>query len=148
MFYGEQRDDTRQYFFTVWKKMMAKAPLLPLEAQISDVINLHPEYAPILSESQSHVNADFSVENGQSNPFLHMGMHLALREQLATDRPAGLRNLHQLYCKNLGDTHAAEHLMIESLGEILWEAQRNGTAPDEQRYLELIKQRIPDSFSR
>lgn len=144
MFYGDQRDETRQFFFTVWQKMQANSPLLPLEAQIADVMQWHPEYNAIFADADSNTDADFSIEKGQSNPFLHMGMHLALREQLSTDRPVGLRALHQTYCNNLGDAHEAEHRMIESLGEILWEAQRNGQAPNEQRYLNLISERIPN----
>ena len=146
MFYGDQRDETRQFFFTVWQKMHFKAPLLPLEAQIADVMQWHPEYEPIFANAKENADADFSIEKGQSNPFLHMGMHLALREQLSTDRPLGLRALHQVYCNNLGDAHEAEHQMIETLGEILWEAQRNGQAPDEQRYLNLIRERTPNKI--
>lgn len=148
MFYGDQRDETRQFFFTVWQKMQSKSPLLPLEAQIADVMQWHPEYEPVFSNTEKNTDADFSIEQGQSNPFLHMGMHLALREQLGTDRPLGLRALHQEYCDNLGDAHEAEHQIIESLGEILWEAQRNGQAPDEQRYLQLVRERMPKKFAR
>ena len=143
MFYGDQRDETRQFFFTVWKKTKNASPLLPLEAQIADVMQLHPEYEDFFADPDKSVDADFSIEKGQSNPFLHLGMHLALREQLATDRPIGLRNIHKDYCAKTGDPHHAEHLMIETLGEILWNAQRQGIAPDEQRYLILLKERLP-----
>jgi len=143
MFYGDQRQETRTFFFSVWQKMQTKAPLLPLEAQIADVINLHPEYADIVSDPEKNLDQDFSIEKGQSNPFLHMGMHLALREQLGTNRPLGIQALFQQYSVALADEHQAEHFMFETLGEILWEAQRSGTAPNEQRYLQLLKQRLP-----
>ncbi len=145
MFYGDQRDETRQFFFTVWEKMQIKAPLLPLEAQIASVLDWHPEYHGLLSKDHNK-EADFTIEQGQSNPFLHMGMHLALREQLGTNRPIGLQAIHQQYCATLGDEHDAEHQMIETLGEILWEAQRNNQAPNEQRYLQLLKDRLPNKF--
>lgn len=143
MFYGDQRHDTRAFFFTVWQKMQNKAPLLPLESQIADVISLHPEYSEVVSDPQKNLEQDYSIEKGQSNPFLHMGMHLALREQLGTDRPVGIQKLYQAYCLKLGDEHGAEHHMLETLGEILWEAQRFGTAPNEQRYLQLLSERMP-----
>ncbi len=147
MFYGDQRDQTRQFFFTVWGKMQAKAPLLPLEAQIASVLDWHPEYHDLLSQD-NNLETNYTIEKGQSNPFLHMGMHLALREQLSTNRPLGLQAIHQMYCQALDDEHEAEHLMIETLGEILWEAQRNHQAPNEQRYLQLLKERLPNKFKR
>jgi len=147
MFYGDQRDETRQFFFTVWEKMQSKAPLLPLEAQIASVLEWHPEYSSLFSKLDNK-DADYSIEQGQSNPFLHMGMHLALREQLSTNRPLGIQAMHQKYCNALGDPHMAEHLMIESLGEILWQAQKNHQAPDEQRYLQLLTERLPNAFKR
>lgn len=143
MFYSEQRQDTRSFFFTVWQKMQTKAPLLPLEGQIADVISLHPEYSDVVSDPQKNLDKDYTIEKGQSNPFLHMGMHLALREQLGTNRPVGIQRLYRQYCQNIGDEHSAEHSMIETLGEILWEAQRAGTAPNEKRYIELLKERLP-----
>ena len=147
MFYGDERDETRQFFFTVWEKMQAKAPLLPLEAQIADVLEWHPEYMGLFSKDDSK-DADYTIEKGESNPFLHMGMHLALREQLSTNRPSGIQDMHQQYCEALGDVHIAEHMMIESLGEILWQAQRNHQAPDEHKYLQLLNERLPNSFKR
>ncbi|NNC97788.1 MAG: DUF1841 family protein [Gammaproteobacteria bacterium] len=143
MFYGDQRDQTRQFFFAVWQKLQNNSPLLPLEAQIADVMHLHPEYNAFFADPDHNSDADFSVETGQSNPFLHMGMHLALREQLGTNRPAGIQDTFRAYCEYYEDAHVAEHNMIETLGEILWDAQRQGLAPDEQRYLSLLKQRLP-----
>lgn len=147
MFYGDQRDETRQFFFTVWEKVQSNSPLLPLEAQIADVLLWHPEYTEIFSQEENK-QTNFSIEEGKSNPFLHMGMHLALREQLSTNRPLGLQAIHQQYCEAIGDEHEAEHQMIETLGEILWQAQRNHQAPDEQRYLQLLKERLPNKFKR
>ena len=84
---------------------------------------------------------DYTPEAGQSNPFLHMGMHLAIREQVGTDRPAGIRAVHSALAARLGGIHEAEHVMIECLGEALWNAQRAGVAPDEARYLEDLRRR-------
>jgi len=144
MFYGDQRNETRQFFFTVWKKVQTKQPLLPMETQIADVLNMHPEYAKVVSDPDKTIDADYSIEKGESNPFLHMGMHLALYEQIGTNRPAGIQEVYKQYCIRHGDSHPAEHAMMETLGEVLWEAQRFGKAPDEQHYLRLLKERLPN----
>ena len=85
------------------------------------------------------MSRDYTPEMGQTNPFLHMGMHIAIREQLGGDRPAGILVVYQRLCRRL-DSHAAEHLMMECLGETLWEAQRGGGEPDERVYLERLRQ--------
>jgi hypothetical protein len=83
--------------------------------------------------------AEFTPEGGRENPFLHMGLHLAIREQVATDRPPGINEIHEKLSARLGDAHAAEHAMLEPLAEALWEAQRSGLMPDEQVYLERLR---------
>ena len=113
----------------------------PLEAQIADVIELHPEYHAALERPDDVVERDYTPEGGQSNPFLHMGLHLAIREQVATDRPAGIAEVHRTLVQRLGDVHAAEHAMIECLGEALWQAQRSGRPPDEAAYLEALRRK-------
>ncbi len=111
----------------------------PLEAQIADVIALHPEYHAPLEDPEGALDRDYTPEGGQSNPFLHMGLHLAIREQIGTDRPAGIRALFEKIARKLGTEHDAEHAIIECLAEALWEAQRAGRPPDEQAYLERVQ---------
>ena len=123
-----------------WRKYTARQPLEPLEAQLAALIAEHPEYIPLLESGPQALSADYTPEGGRENPFLHMSLHLAIREQVATDRPPGIAQIHQALSKRLGDRHAAEHAMLERLGEILWEAQRAGRAPDEQRYLERLRE--------
>jgi Domain of unknown function (DUF1841) len=113
--------------------------LEPLDAQIADVIALHPEYQTLLESADGDLEQAYTVEQGQTNPFLHMGLHLAIREQLATRRPAGIETVHLRLTRASGDAHVAEHRMIEVLAETLWDAQRAGRAPDEQRYLERLQ---------
>lgn len=112
----------------------------PLEAQIADVIAMHPEYHATLEDPQRALAADYTPEGGQSNPFLHMGLHLAVRDQIATNRPAGIRAVFEAIARKLGEAHDAEHAMVECLAQALWEAQRAGQPPDEQAYLERLKQ--------
>jgi hypothetical protein len=132
------RDELRRRYVNAWRRHREGLPLEPLDAQIADLIALHPEYHALL-ESPEGAAHDFTVEQGRSNPFLHMGLHLAIREQVATRRPPGIELVHQQLSRALGDVHAAEHRMIEVLAETLWEAQRAGHAPDEQRYLERLR---------
>lgn len=107
--------------------------------QVADVIELHPEYHASLEAGGEVVDRDYTPEGGQSNPFLHMGLHLAVRDQLATDRPPGIRRAFEDVVRRMGDSHEAEHRMIDCLAETLWEAQRSGLPPDEQTYLERVR---------
>jgi hypothetical protein len=93
----------------------------------------------VLEQDADALQRDYSPEGGQSNPFLHMGMHLAIREQVTTNRPAGVAPIHAALAARLGSAHEAEHRMIECLGEALWRAQRSGLPPDEAAYLEALR---------
>ena len=139
LFAGQNREQLRQMYLQTWRKYSARLPLEPLEAQIAAVIAEHPEYVPLLESGAPALSADYTPEGGRENPFLHMGLHLAIREQLATDRPAGIAQMHEALSRRLGSAHAAEHAMLEPLAEVLWEAQRSGRMPDEQRYLERLR---------
>jgi len=134
----QSRDEIRQVYFKVWQKMQDQALLEPLEAIIADVIKLHPEYHSILETGETAKQIDFSPEDGQTNPFLHMGMHITLREQAGGDRPVGIQVAYQKLVAQKG-IHDAEHAMIECLGEILWVAQRDNAVPDENAYLECLR---------
>jgi hypothetical protein len=138
MFANASREELRRRYVTAWQRRREGLPLEPLDAQIADVIALHPEYQALLEAPDALVR-DFTVEQGQVNPFLHMGLHLGVREHVATDRPAGIRQAHAALARRLGDAHAAEHRMVDALAETLWEAQRSGRAPDEAAYLEKVR---------
>jgi len=139
LFSGQNREQLRQMYLNSWRKYTSKQPLEPLEAQVAAVIAEHPEYVPLLESGPQALTTDYTPEGGRENPFLHMGLHLAIREQVATDRPAGITQVHQALSKRLGAAHVAEHAMLEVLAETMWEAQRSGRAPDEQRYLERLR---------
>lgn len=139
LFSGESREQLRRRYLEAWRKFSARRPLEPLEAQLAAVIAEHPEYIPWLESGEAALAAEFTPAGGRQNPFLHMGLHLAIREQVATDRPAGIARIHQELSGRMGGAHAAEHAMIEPLAQTLWEAQRSGRAPDEQAYLERLR---------
>jgi hypothetical protein len=126
-------------YLDAWRKHQARQPLTPLEAMIAEVVALHPEYHALLEKGEAALEKDFLPELGESNPFLHMGMHLGIREQLSTDRPAGIKNLHRQLLVRLQDAHSVEHAMMECLGRVMWEAQRAGVAPDEREYLRCLQ---------
>jgi hypothetical protein len=139
VFTGQSREQMRRMYLDAWRKFSARKPLEPLEAQLAAVIAEHPEYVTWLESGDDTLSAEFTPEGGQENPFLHMGLHLAIREQVATNRPPGIAAIHQKLAQRLGDAHRAEHAMLEPLAQTLWDAQRQGRMPDEQTYLERLK---------
>jgi hypothetical protein len=135
--FGQDRSELRKMYVDAWQKRRKGAVLSPLEDQIANVIELHPEYHATLSGED--LDKDYTVEGGLANPFLHMGLHLGIREQLATNRPAGISDIFKALAARTGDAHAAEHQMIECLAETLWESQSQNKPPDEQAYLERLR---------
>ncbi len=134
----QSRDEVRQVYLDVWRKLQQNDLLEPLEAIIAEVIEIHPEYHSLLERNEDIRQQEFTPEQGQTNPFLHMGMHIALREQAGTDRPPGIQAIYHRLAASRGQ-HEAEHAMMECLGQSLWNAQRNGVAPDETEYLDCLK---------
>jgi len=139
-FHDQDRSGLRRRYLEAWRKHRAGTPLEPLEHQLVTVIEQHPEYHEVFADEPQALGRDYSPESGQSNPFLHLGLHLAIREQVATDRPAGIAAVHRELSRRLGDAHEAEHRMLERLGEALWLSQRSGRPPDEAAYLESLRQ--------
>lgn len=135
--FGNDRQQLRKAYADAWQKSLQQQTLTPLEQQIAEVIKEHPEYHASLQQ----LEADFLPENDQTNPFLHMGMHLGLREQLTTNRPLGIRDCYQALCNKYQSSHEAEHDMMDCLAEAIWQAQRQGTAPDEAAYLTCLKKK-------
>ena len=140
MFYGDNVQDTRQLFFLSWHKYRQNQQLLPLERQIADVIIAHPEYHALLEAGTSPHDEAYFPELGQTNPFLHMGLHLAIRDQVATDSPHGITSLYQQLVTQYVDILAVEHLLMDRLAECLWQAQRSQCLPDEAGYLNACRQ--------
>ncbi len=144
--FGNDRDRMRQFYVDVWHKASSGTVLDPMERIVAEVIADHPEYHPLLATSdETALNRDYTPDEGQTNPFLHMGMHIALREQEGADRPAGIRDLIQRLIAAVGDRHQAEHQLMEPLGETLWEAQRAGKEPDQAAFLERVRKLVTDT---
>lgn len=137
MIFGNDRQELRKMYADAWHKRCNEQPLSPLEAQIVDVVESHPEYHDAVSGDE--LDKDYTPDGGQTNPFLHMGLHLGIREQISTNRPAGIAKVYKLLATKFGDIHTAEHQMIDCLAETLWEAQSQNRAPDEDKYLQSLQ---------
>lgn len=139
--YTSERDKLRQHYADIWQKARTNQPLDALEQQIAQVIEQHPEYHKML-ENRQHIKNEYLPEMGETNPFLHMGMHLGLREQVATDRPAGIAQVHKTLTLKMGSVLEAEHAMMDCLAEALWNSQKYQQAPDEIAYSACLKKLI------
>jgi hypothetical protein len=138
MLYSQDRGQLRDMFFTVWRKLAQGRPLEPIEAIVAEVIRMHPEYHGTLDDPAAR-ERDYLPELGESNPFLHMALHIAIKEQLTADRPPGVGAAHAALLARCADTHEAEHLMLECMAESLWQAQRSGAVPAEDDYLDCLR---------
>lgn len=134
MFYTQKRDKLRKFYVDVWHKSCNGQVLDALETMVARVIDMHPEYHLMLS-NKNHLGNEYLPEMGETNPFLHMGMHLALQEQVSLDRPAGIQKIYQAIGSKMGDVHDTEHAMMDCLAESLWQSQRNNNLPNEDDYL-------------
>jgi Domain of unknown function (DUF1841) len=134
------RDQLRQAYSDAWRKHVAGSLLTPLETMLADIIGLHPEYHALMNDGDAALA--FDAAPAAENPFLHMGLHMAVREQVAIDRPPGVRDLHRRLQTLCGGAHGAEHVLMEALAETLWEAQTAGRPADESHYLSLARGRL------
>ena len=136
--FNPSREEVRETFFAAWRKYRAGQPLVGIEALAVDVILLHPEYHDVLSHPARYRDRDYVDE---SNPFLHMSLHVALEEQLSIDQPPGIRAAWDLLLERWGDRHDALHQALECLAETVWQAQRSQAPPDAAAYLECLAAR-------
>lgn len=139
LYTGANREAMREAWRCAWQRHLARLPLEPLQAQMADLVAMHPEYHAQLALTAPAQSVGLEDSAQTANSFLHLALHMALREQLATQRPVGIVEVHRRLSVAAGETHAAEHCMIEVLAQTLWEAQRGGGAADEQRYLEALR---------
>jgi hypothetical protein len=142
------RDQLRQAYFDAWRKHAAGLPLTPLETMLADIIGLHPEYQALMQDGDAALAFEPGAAPAAENPFLHMGLHMAVREQLAIDRPPGVRDLHRRLQAQFGDVHGAEHVLMEALAQTLWDAQTAGRPADEGHYLSLARGRLAAARGR
>lgn len=141
MILSQDRHQLRTTFIDSWDKFKAGKILTPIETQIARIIELHPEYQQEISIT--NIDTDYSPDMGQVNPFLHISLHLAIIEQIQTNRPAGISSIYQsLLKKNNHDEHKVQHTMIDYLAEQMWLSQKYNTAPNEKKYIKNLQQLI------
>jgi hypothetical protein len=139
--FNPSQQDVRRFFCETYRKHQAKEILTPLEAIARDWIAQHPEYEKALVDPEAALAADYSVERGEGNPFLHLSMHLSIAEQISIDQPRGIRAAFLALARRLDSVHEAHHQIMECLGQMIWNSQRNGLPPDGAAYVECIKHR-------
>ena len=132
--FNPSREEVRRFFCETWQKQTQSQILTPLETLAAKWIEQHPEYHPLLINTEEAIQQDYTPEGGVTNPFLHLSMHLSISEQISLDQPPGIRLIQQRLAQKLGSEHEAQHQIMECLGQVMWEAQRLGKNPDTQAY--------------
>lgn len=140
MFQPSQHD-VRRFFCGVHAKQRSGGVLTPIEAQAATWVQAHPEYDADLADEAAALARDYAVDDGRTNPFLHLAMHLSITEQMGIDQPHGIRQAVELLAARRGSLHEAHHEVMECLGQMLWESQRSGLPPDGQAYLDAVRRR-------
>ena len=140
--FNPSRDQVRQFFFDIWAKYRAGQPLAGAEVPALDAILAHPEYHPILDDPERYRERDYPPELGETNPFMHLSMHLAIAEQVSIDQPAGLRGRYQKMVEHCGDAMQAQHRVMDCLAEMIWQSQRSRMQYDDVSYLACIDRKM------
>ena len=132
--FSQDRKKQRKYLADSWQKYIKNKPLEPLEKQLVSIIEIHPEYHYLIG----NIDSEYFPEQGEVNPFLHINLHLALRDQLSINQPNGIKEAHQKLVNQHKDPHVVEHFMMECIAEMIYLSQKNMTAMDQESYLNCI----------
>ncbi len=136
--FNPSRDQVRQFFFDTWAKFQQQQALSDLEKIALEVIQMHPEYHAILSKPAQYAHQEYFPEMGETNPFLHMSLHLSVIEQIGINQPTGIAKIYANLQSKYHDAHQAQHAILDCLAETIWQAQRNQTPLDSAHYLHLL----------
>ena len=131
--------DVRKFFCAVHAKAQAGQPMDALETLAGQWVAEHPEYHGDLADEATALAAMKDVVEGQTNPFLHLAMHLSISEQCSIDQPRGIRQAVELLAAKRNSLHEAHHEAMECLGRMLWESQRAGRPPDGAAYMDCVQ---------
>jgi len=140
--FNPTREEVRRFFCDTWKKKNNNHILDSMETLAGNWMEQHPEYHSLLSDPEGALEQDYTPERGETNPFLHLSMHLSISEQISIDQPPGIRELAEMLSKKLGSEHEAQHRMMECLGQVMWEAQRENKPLNPENYIEALKKLI------
>ncbi|RZI80531.1 MAG: DUF1841 family protein [Rubrivivax sp.] len=133
--FAPNQEQVRRFFCEAWAKQQSGQLLTPLEALAADWITQHPEYHDDLSDVEAAIQRNYTVEEGRTNPFLHLSMHLSIMEQVSIDQPRGIKAAIERLAQRRGSLHEAHHEVMESLGQMVWAAQRSGQPFDGEAYI-------------
>lgn len=140
--FNPSRDQVRQFFFGVWEKYRNSQPLEGAETMALEIILAHPEYHELLNQPERYLEQDYPPEFGETNPFLHMSMHLAIAEQVSIDQPPGIRGRYDMLLKQQGDSMSAQHEIMDCLAEMIWQAQRQSSTYEPGIYFDCLDEKI------
>lgn len=140
--YNPSRDQARQFLFDAWAKFKQQAPLTDLEKIAVEVMQMHPEYHAILEAPERYMQQQYFPEMGETNPFLHLSLHLSVIEQIAINQPIGIKGIYEQLKQKHNEQHLAQHDILDCLAETIWQSQRNNTPLDSAHYLSLLQQRV------
>ncbi len=140
--FNPDRDQVRDFFFGLWSRSRAGQALSPLESMALAIVLEHPEYQEVLGDPERFRDREWKPEGGESNPFLHLALHLAIEEQVSIDQPPGIRGAVDALAAKRGSVHDARHAVMECLAEVLWQAQRNAAAFDNATYLDCLARKL------
>lgn len=138
--FSPSQADVRRFFCSVYAKAQAGQPMEAIETLASLWIEEHPEYHAELADVDAALGAMLQAEEGKSNPFLHLSMHLSISEQCSIDQPRGIRQAVELLAHRRNSLHLAHHDAMDCLGTMIWESQRAGRPPDGNVYIACVQE--------
>jgi len=136
--FSQDRSKQREFLANSWQKHITSQILEPLELQLALIIQKHPEYHALIND----INLEYFPEQGKTNPFLHINLHLALQDQLALNQPIGINDIYKKLIVIHSDIHEVEHMMMECIAEMIFNSQKNNTTLDQDNYLVNLKNLI------
>ena len=134
--FTSDRSKQRQYLKQAWEKYTSQEQLEPLELQLSKIVEQHPEYQNLIK----NLDSEYFPEQGNTNPYLHINLHLTLQDQITMDQPKGIKAIHSQLLLKIKDAHEVEHMMMENIAEMIFNAQKNNAAFDLDGYIQALKQ--------
>jgi hypothetical protein len=135
------QSDVRRFFCAAYTKYRGGLPLDAMDSIAVRWIAEHPEYHGDLADVDAALAAVYTVEDGRTNPFLHLSMHLSIEEQCSIDQPTGIRQAVGLLSARRNSLHEAHHEVMDCLGEMIWASQRSGLPPDGPAYIDAVRRR-------
>lgn len=137
--FNPSQEDVRRFFCSVYTKSRDAQPMDAIETLAGQWIAEHPEYHADLQDLEAATKRIYPADGKQTNPFLHLSMHLSISEQCSIDQPRGIRQAVELLTHKRQSLHLAHHEAMDCLGTMLWESQRAGRPPDGQAYIDCVQ---------